>query len=193
MPRIVDHQQRRRELTRAVWLLMREEGIEAVTIRAVADRSGWSSGAVRHYLPTRDAILTFAAEQIRVDVERHLNARPLTSDAVLDLRSLLLCMLPLTAQGRFMLEVWLAFVGSAVTGQTPGESALVYDLLHEMITRSLDDVQRSGRMSIGHPVALAIELHALLDGLAVHLLLEEITPQAAEAAIDSWLARLISA
>ena len=51
---MVDHERRRAELIDVVWQLIVEDGLPGITIRRVAERSGWSSGAVRHYLPTRE-------------------------------------------------------------------------------------------------------------------------------------------
>ncbi len=48
MPRVVDHRQRRDELVDAVWQLIVDDGLPGITIRRVAERSGSSSGAVRH-------------------------------------------------------------------------------------------------------------------------------------------------
>ena len=76
MPRIVDHDQRRQELVRHVWALIRREGVDGVTIRNLSEQSGWSSGAIRHYLPNREAILNFAAGQVS-DVEGDLHVVPL--------------------------------------------------------------------------------------------------------------------
>lgn len=193
MPRIVDHDERRRDLARAVWGLMREEGLEAVTIRAVADRSGWSSGAVRHYLPSREAILTFAAEQLRSEFEQHLRNRPVTGDSVADFRSLLMAVLPLEENTRSMLEIWLVFIGAAVSGKTSAVRALVYDDLSRLLAEGLEAVAAEDRIPAGNVQALTIEVHAVLDGLSGHLLLDHITSQAAESAIDHWLQRAISA
>ncbi|WP_153502560.1 TetR/AcrR family transcriptional regulator [Cumulibacter manganitolerans] len=188
MPRIVDHEERRRELATSVWSIIRTDGIEAVTIRALAERSGWSSGAVRHYLPTREAILEFAAGQVAAEARRFIESRPVTGDAVQDFRTALLATLPLTADTRAYLETWLAFVGAAVTGQGPAQKALLYDDLHSFLVETLTGFAADGRLATGSVGAVAISLHALLDGLAVHLLLHQITGREAEDAVDRWLA-----
>lgn len=188
MPRIVDHEERRRDLARAVWALMREEGLEAVTIRAVADRSGWSSGAVRHYLPSREAILTFAAEELRSEFARHLRARKLTGEPLADLRSLMLAVLPLTDNTKSMMEIWLTFVGAAVSGKTSAERAIVYGDLNDFLVDALGAVCSVPQHAVP---TLALEAHALLDGLAGHRLLDQIDDRDAEVAIDNWLGRAI--
>ena len=77
--------------------LIRREGLDGVTIRNLSRQSGWSSGAIRHYLPTHDSILTFAAEQLPRAVEQALRALPLQGPPQAQLESFLLALLPLAA------------------------------------------------------------------------------------------------
>ncbi|MET8762334.1 TetR/AcrR family transcriptional regulator, partial [Lentzea sp. NPDC004782] len=62
MPKVVDHEERRRELAEAVWRIVRRDGIDHASVRAVAAESGWSSGSLRRYFPTQDSLLGFAME-----------------------------------------------------------------------------------------------------------------------------------
>ncbi|WP_285733015.1 TetR/AcrR family transcriptional regulator [Nocardiopsis sp. ATB16-24] len=62
MPKIVDHEQRRRELAEALWRIIGEAGPAAVSIRSVAAEAGWSPGALRHYFRTREELLLFAMD-----------------------------------------------------------------------------------------------------------------------------------
>lgn len=62
MPKIVDHDQRRRELADALWRIVASRGPAGVSIRSVAAEAGWSPGALRHYLPTREELLLFAMD-----------------------------------------------------------------------------------------------------------------------------------
>ena len=60
MPKIVDHEQRRRELAEALWRVIAESGPTAVSIRSVAAEAGWSPGSLRHYFQPREELLVFA-------------------------------------------------------------------------------------------------------------------------------------
>src|SRR5215471_19318215 len=57
MPRIVDHDERRREICDVLLNIVAEVGIAGATIRAVADRSGWSTGVIGHYFRGRRDLL----------------------------------------------------------------------------------------------------------------------------------------
>ena len=62
MPKIVDHEERRRELAEALWRVIAHSGPQAVSIRTVAAEAGLSAGALRHYFQTREELLVFAMD-----------------------------------------------------------------------------------------------------------------------------------
>lgn len=62
MPKIVDHEERRRELAEALWRVIVASGPYAVSIRSVAAEAGLSAGALRHYFQTREELLIFAMD-----------------------------------------------------------------------------------------------------------------------------------
>ncbi|MBB4931750.1 AcrR family transcriptional regulator [Lipingzhangella halophila] len=75
MPKIVDHEQRRRDLAEALWRVVAKAGPSAVSIRAVAAEAGWSAGALRHYFQTRDELLEFAIELAEEGITQRIQAR----------------------------------------------------------------------------------------------------------------------
>ena len=64
VPKKVDHQQRRELLAQAVWGLIADEGLSAVSLRSVAGRAGVSMGMVQHYFSTKDDMLGFALDAL---------------------------------------------------------------------------------------------------------------------------------
>ncbi len=60
MPKIVDHEKRRRELGALAYQLITKEGYDAATFRALADAADCTTGMIVHYFPTRDDILLAA-------------------------------------------------------------------------------------------------------------------------------------
>ena len=59
MPKIVDHDEKRKQIAEAAWNIIRKEGVEKASIRRVAAEAGMSSGALRHYFSTQDEMLLF--------------------------------------------------------------------------------------------------------------------------------------
>lgn len=193
MPRIVNHDQRRAELAKAVWSLIREAGMAGVTIRKLSEQSGWSSGAIRHYLPNREAILDFAAEQVNAAVEARLRGIVLTQDDRQNLLNLLYATMPLDHEARIWMEVWLAFVGAAVSNSNFADTqGILYSKLHQVFVDIFEEFQRVGWHLHLSPSEAAVSIHALIDGLSVHLLLHQITPEQAKTAVTQALDRMLS-
>jgi TetR/AcrR family transcriptional repressor of bet genes len=78
VPKKIDHQARRLELTEALWRITRREGWDAISLRKVAAEAGVSMGMVQHYFTTKDEMLRFAIEMIEEDVRGRIRARVAT-------------------------------------------------------------------------------------------------------------------
>jgi AcrR family transcriptional regulator len=59
MPKIVDHDHRRREIAMLTLDVMRAVGIENASIRGIAQRGGISMGVLTHYFKTKDDLVVF--------------------------------------------------------------------------------------------------------------------------------------
>jgi TetR/AcrR family transcriptional regulator, transcriptional repressor of bet genes len=75
VPKKIDHQARRLELTEALWRITRREGWDAISLRKVAAEAGVSMGMVQHYFTTKDEMLRFAIEMIEEDVRARVRER----------------------------------------------------------------------------------------------------------------------
>ena len=64
MPRSVDHDERRRDITRAAIRLLALNGPRGLTLRALADELGGSITMVTHFFPNRGAILDAVTSQL---------------------------------------------------------------------------------------------------------------------------------
>ena len=194
MPRIVDHDQRRRELAETVWALVRKHGVEGVNLRLITERSGWSSGAIRHYLPHREAILSFAAQHMTERVGARLLGIPRTSDPLSDFLKLVREVLPLDDERRAEAQVWLAFV--ALSLSDPGladTQGVAYRALNETFRQIFEGFSALGWTAQHPPEAAAREVQALIDGLTIHLLLGQIAPNDAWATLETRIRQLIQA
>lgn len=176
MPKLVDHEARRRELAQAVWRVVQRDGVERASVRAVAAESGWSAGALRHYFPTQDALLHFAmdlaaekfTERARA-VDEH-GRPPHEHSPPWRVRRLLRTLIPLDAESKVHAEVWMAFVARARVDpvlRAAGRKgdALIFDWLLER----LRDAEAEGTLRPGAvPEREAMRLLALADGLSLH-------------------------
>jgi AcrR family transcriptional regulator len=168
----LDRDARRAQLAEAVWRVVRERGISAVSVRTVAEEAGVVVGSLRHVFPTRAELVAFSARLMVVRATERILATPRTGDALLDAVAVLRHLLPLEPDSRAELEVNIALIAEApalpalrdIRDEAHRELAELCVLLCESVAHRerdpalLDDARR---------------LHALADGLAVHLLLRE--------------------
>ena len=68
---------------------------------------------------------------------------------------------------------------------------VLYRDLNTVFVEAFEEFARHGWLPAHTPQAAATEIHALLDGLSVHLLLRQITPQGARATLEAALSRML--
>jgi AcrR family transcriptional regulator len=173
MPKQVDHAQRRAELAAALWRVVTREGVEHASLRRVAAEAGWSTGSLRHYFDTQADLLTFAMELVVDRVAQRVAALDPGADRRTLAERRLHEVLPLDDERRAEMQVWLAFT----------TRALVEPRLRELRDRAhggLRDVCRAAVDLLAAPSAAdeAERLHALIDGLALHAVLDPATTTA---------------
>lgn len=170
MPKLVDHEQRRSELGAAVWRVIRRDGVEAASVRKVAQEAGWSAGTLRHYFSTQTELLSFAIQMVAERIEARVGALRPPADPREAVEQRLHELLPLDEERRAENEVWLAFTGRAlVDPQLRARHVEVDEELRSACLRALDELDSGGRLRPGLDLELEAErLHGLLDGLALH-------------------------
>jgi AcrR family transcriptional regulator len=170
MPKVVDHEQRRRELGHAVWRVIRRDGIDHASVRAVAKEAGWSPGALRHYFASQSELLAFAMRLVVERIEARIAALDRAADPREGVEQVLHELLPLDDERRAENEVWLAFTARAlIDPELRAQHNEIYDALHQACASALEALAAAGRADASAATALQAErLHALTDGLAVH-------------------------
>ena len=170
MPKLVDHERRRSELGAAVWRVIRRDGVEAASVRKVAQEAGWSAGALRHYFSTQTELLGFAIQMVVERIEARVGALAPPADPREAVEQRLHELLPLDKERRAENEVWLAFTGRAlVDPQLRARHEEVDEELRRACLGALEELGRAGRLRPRLDLELEAErLHGLLDGLALH-------------------------
>jgi AcrR family transcriptional regulator len=174
MPKIVDHDVRRKELGEAAWRIIRREGLDAVTVRNVAKEAGVSLGALRHYFTSQSDLLAFSMRMISDRVKERIANIKLSGDIRADCETLIEELLPMDADRRNESEIWLAFTGRRLVDPKLAElNAQVYDELYSLFLKLVRAIVRYREAVAGAPCGLDTELearrlNALVDGLVVH-------------------------
>ena len=175
MPKVVDHEERRGELAAAVWRLASSDGLEAVTVRRVAEEAGWSTGAVVHYFADKEELLLLAFSTVADRVRTRLAEAAEQTTEPLDLvRAWLVEGLPIGRERQAEVRVWFAFLGLALTRPDFARAQrLTYRAWRGRVADLLRDAQKRGDIRADvDPSAAAAALVAVVDGLAIQATFE---------------------
>ncbi|MCP3801680.1 TetR/AcrR family transcriptional regulator [Allokutzneria sp. A3M-2-11 16] len=188
MPKIVDHDQRRRELARAVWSVVRREGLGAASVRAVAREAGWSPSSVQYYFATQDELLTFAMRMTVDGAEERLrNEEGMPEDPRALVFALVERLLPVDSDARVAAELWVAFLSRVlVDAEARAFNTATASDTSELFAGLVGGLRDAGMTSAQIDVDLETDrLHALFDGLSVQVATEpeRMTPERARAVV----------
>lgn len=170
MPKIVDHEERRWELVRAVWAVIRERGVAGASVRAVARQAGWSPSSVQYYFSSQSGLLLFALRAISEVAERRLLASDLPADPRGRALAQLELLLPTDPDAHVATEIWVAFLSLVLVDEEAGalhsaDTHRVAALCREV----LDAMSAAGLIAGNRDLELETRLlHALFDGIALH-------------------------
>lgn len=173
VPRLIDHDERDREIGEAAWRVLTRDGLAAFSVRNVADEAGIATASLRRAYPTQDALRVACLRRVFEHVQLRLAAlhaaRTSDDDRVDFVARCLRELLPLDRERRTEAEVWLTLGSLALTDASVRR---VHDEAHALLRdacRSAVDELRGPDPEGPGPAAAAARLHALIDGLALHL------------------------
>jgi TetR/AcrR family transcriptional repressor of bet genes len=165
LPRVVDHEERREQLSAAVWHVVSEHGLDGLTLRAVAKAAGCTTGRAAHYFGDKNALLTHARQVMHRRMAARIEALPAFDSPRERLRAVLLEGVPLDDERRLNSTIWAYFLMAARTDR---------QMLAEHVTRHESWIRRlTGLLHDACPAPPAdVELRArglvaLLEGLAL--------------------------
>ena len=196
MPKIVDHDERRREIATAVSDIAATRGLSDVSFREVAARAGVSVSLVQHYFGNKANMLRttleIQSETMTAYIAERLAGIGADPPPIEVLRTVALAFLPIDDVSRRSMLVYHGFAAAALTDSALRDS--------DMFTngRSLIDFFAAQLARIGtddtrcrlDPDTEATVLLSLLLGLSIAVLLEQTSPNDAIVVLDSHLRRL---
>jgi TetR/AcrR family transcriptional regulator, transcriptional repressor of bet genes len=175
VPRVVDHEQRRRELVAATWAVVAAEGIEAATVRRIAEEAGCTTGRITHYFADKEEVLVAALRQVHRAAGKRMLAAIGQRSGLEALRAVLAEALPLDENRILEWRVWLAFWGSAATSTSlQAEQHQRYREWRGLLKRVLATAQLSADIDLDR---LVDQIVALVDGFGLQGVLDPQDPQ----------------
>jgi len=174
MPKIVDHTERKTYIAEATWRVIMTQGMKGATVRKIASEAGLSLGALRHYFSTQHELLDFAMNLVKERANARIHVIAMSDLPPKEkIVNVLLQLVPTDETTMAEMEVWFAFNFHRKNGDerldapqqyggffTEMAGLISYLDQHNLLRKELDHAIESER------------LYALIDGLALHALLE---------------------
>ncbi|MBN6053714.1 TetR family transcriptional regulator [Nonomuraea sp. RK-328] len=173
MPKIVDHDERRRELLSAARRVIVRDGIDAATTRAIAKEAGYSNGVLAHYFADKDEILLSALRQSHQRIRDRINRKVEGVTGLAALREVLLDNLPLDAERTQETRLEVSFWSRSLAAERLAEvQRAEAGELRAAVRGLLGQAREAGELTTEDNLDDVTEhLLALMDGLSLHLLL----------------------
>jgi TetR/AcrR family transcriptional regulator, transcriptional repressor of bet genes len=165
---------RRTQILRAARSCIVELGYERVTVRDVAETAGVSTGTIVHYFGDKDAMLEAALLDKVQDTGIAFRAALTGAQSAWErLERLVIASVPETDEVRDEWRLWLTFWGEVTRNE---RLRAVSERQHQRWTRFLARIiaagSASGEFAQVDPHIIAIQLAALIDGLAIQTTLQ---------------------
>lgn len=191
----------------AVVAVIAEHGLQGTSVRRVAARAGVSVGAVQHHYRTKDAMLAAAMTRVEEVYRQRLSqeAEQLSHQPEALLRATVRSLVPRSPDDLSDTSLWLAFVArAAVHEATAAQHRVTWQRAEDGIAwlvtgcvEALPDTSQPEDPAQQPPSwsrEAAAELLALVDGLAVAVLLEpaRMPPDRARRLVDDAVDRVVA-
>lgn len=195
MPKRVDREARRRAIAEAIFEVIGDRGLEAVSLRDVAAQAGVSMGSVQHYFRSKEEMLQFALGHMRDRALARLQdevGQLVEPSARQRIRAAARVMLPINEEGRQEAIVAGAFYSVATV--QPASTELLregYGRLLAVSRQILRGAQGEGTLAEGvDPDSEAAMLFFMIQGLIGPVLIGLLSPAQALALVDHQLDRV---
>ncbi|MGW1435663.1 TetR/AcrR family transcriptional regulator [Streptomyces griseus] len=164
MPRVIDTDERNRQVAEAAWRVLVREGLPALSVRKVAAEAGLPPSSLRYTFPTQ-ASLRISAYALVVErlAERVAAIEPGADWA----RAVLLELLPLDESRRLEMEITVV-LGTAAMAD--GDLRATHHRAHRAVRDLCERVVRAVEVDPADVRVQTERLHAMMDGLALHMI-----------------------
>lgn len=191
MPKIINHEKKKEQIIQYAFNSIVENGVKGSTVRQIAKLAQMTPGQIRYYFPNHSELLNAVMSSVVSKIRRRIETI-FTSDSMNTIdkaKTSLLAVLPLDQERLADMEVWMAF---RYDMHEYGKSTLD-DGLDELCTSILTLLNNDNLLKNNSTLRLdSMKLHALIDGLALHKLLNpnETSNEDIQAILDEEITRL---
>jgi len=194
MPKVIDHDQRRREIIDATWGLIVRGGFEAATMREIAAEAGFANGALKHYFPGKDEIIEGAFQRALERTSEHVAERVADRQGVDALWAYVTSAMPMDAEAGEAARILLSFWEHGLANERLREIYQGHlDRWHSSLEALIAQCRADGAIRSATPdVDLAKELILMNMGATAMSVIgpQFATPAMLQRQIDEFFARL---
>ncbi|WP_435743456.1 TetR/AcrR family transcriptional regulator [Microbacterium sp. PMB16] len=152
MPRIVDHDERRRQIAEALLIVAARDGHDSVSSRAVAKELGIATGSLWHYFDGFDDVVRAAAAEVTRRTDERIAAATEGLQGLARLDALMREVLPVDERTRTEAHVVVGFWGRlAALASTPDAAAPTLATWQGSIHTALDEAVAAGELRTDTP------------------------------------------
>lgn len=189
MPRVVDHDARRRDIAAALLAVAARDGHDGVSSRAVARELGIAVGSLWHYFDGFDDVIRAAATEVTRRTEERIQAATAGLRGLARLDALMREVLPVDATTRTEAHVVVGFWGRLASLTPTVESAVpTVPLWQKQTAEALDEAVADGEL---RPETPREDVLALLRAISYGQQVVEVTEPASAAAHLRVLAAIL--
>ena len=194
MPKLVDHEAKRREILEVTWRLMATRGADAATMREIAREAGYANGALAHYFANKDALIEAAFGYVFDRTNDRIREATVGLRGLAALRAFLVEVLPITEVTRLEARIVLPFWSRTVADERVAElNDAAMQRWRRELAELLEQAREDGDVTVDTPDdVLAEQLLAMAMGLQVLATTHGTPPPAGTqlAMLDAFLAGL---
>ncbi|WP_163747330.1 TetR/AcrR family transcriptional regulator [Mycolicibacterium helvum] len=179
MPKRIDHRARERDVAEAAWKVVARDGVGQLSVRKVAEEAKLATGSLRRAFPTQDALRAYCLELVRERAQARVDTVDQSLPVSEFVEECLQQLLPLDDDRRLEMEVFIAIGVLALTDNAlRGPYGKVHDMLAvgcSSLLRMVAHDSAPGDICDDEINTESKRLHALVDGLALHLVRQQRT------------------
>ncbi|MSU29950.1 TetR family transcriptional regulator [Staphylococcus sp. McC-251-APC-3A2] len=170
MPKIINHEKKKVQIIQYAFDSIVENGVKGSTVRQIAKLAEMTPGQIRYYFPNHSELLNAVMSTVELKVRRRIEII-FTSENLNTIdkaKASLLSVLPLDQERLADMEVWMAFrYDIHEYGQSTFDDG-IDQLCNSVLTLLKNEHLLKDNLNIH---LNSMKLHALIDGLALHKLL----------------------
>jgi len=199
VPKRVDHDERRRELTGALLRIAGSRGLRAVTMREVAAEAGVSVRTVQYYFTDKRTLMLSGLAELAARLDQRVRDRAAAIGTDLAPRTVLevvlTAILPTDERSRADSLAWTAYYADGLTAPEQAVNGVEYpNALENWLTSVVTRAQDAGEIAADRdPRTEVVALLALANGLTSSVLGTQRTAEEASTVVRYTLDRLFVA